>query len=143
MRISTVLAAKGSSVVTIPPDASIREAVALLGRHGIGALVVSEDGVHIGGIVSERDIVLELERADGALLDRSVREIMSNSVHTCSPSDTVDMLMETMTEQRVRHVPVVEDGVLVGIVSIGDVVKTRIGELEKDRRELEDYIHAR
>lgn len=145
MRISNLLAGKGREVATIRPQATVAEAVSQLADHGVGALVVSSDGHHIEGIVSERDIVRGLVGDDGRLLTTEVASIMSATVHTCSPSDDTDALMTTMTELRIRHVPVVdsEEGLLVGIVSIGDIVKTRIGELEKDRKELVDYINAR
>lgn len=144
MRIAQLLASKGSEVATIQPDATVADGVEQLARHGIGALVVSSDGRSIEGIVSERDIVRGLRGADGALLSRPVSSIMSETVWTCTPSDDTDSLMQTMTDRRVRHVPVVdENGTLAGIVSIGDIVKTRIGELEKDRKELVDYINAR
>ena len=143
MRISTILAQKGSTVDTIPGGATVAEAVAALSRHGIGALVVSADGSHIDGIVSERDVVRRLNDMQGALVSEMVSSIMSVTVHTCSPDDDTESLMTTMTDRRIRHVPVVSGGVLCGIVSIGDVVKSRLGELEKDRDELVDYINAR
>jgi CBS domain-containing protein len=144
MKISFLLARKGSSVATISKDATIEDAVAALDMHGIGALVVSRDGKHIEGIVSERDIVRGLSRERGALLDRSVSGIMTSTVFTSGPDDDIDSLMAVMTERRIRHVPILDhDGLLAGIVSIGDVVKSRIDELEKDRRELVDYINAR
>ncbi|MHB8681324.1 MAG: CBS domain-containing protein [Acidimicrobiales bacterium] len=143
MRISALLADKGSAVVTIPRDATVAEAVSELGRHRIGALVVSSDGVHIEGIVSERDVVRGLGERREALLDEPVEGIMTATVLTCSPDNDVELLMTTMTEHRVRHVPVVEDGELRGLVSIGDVVKHRLAELEKDRKELVEYINAR
>lgn len=143
MRIAALLSAKGDAVATVGPDATIKVAVGELRAHGIGALVVSSDGTHIEGIVSERDIVRALFDRHGSLLDEPVRSIMTSTVFTCSPSDEVESLMRVMTERRIRHVPVVRDGALVGIVSIGDVVKSRIGELEKDRKELVDYITAR
>jgi CBS domain-containing protein len=143
VRISALLEEKGSAVVTISGDATVAEAVAELDRHRIGALVVSVDGVHIDGIVSERDVVRGLAAQQGELLGQPVRTIMTAIVVTCSPEEQVDSLMTTMTNHRVRHVPVVVDGELLGIVSIGDVVKSRIGELEKDRKELVEYITAR
>lgn len=143
MKISALLAAKGASVVTIRPDASIGEAVAALGLHNVGALVVSTDGEVVGGIVSERDIVRALGQLGSGVLEPQVATIMSSDVHTCSPEDTVESLMATMTEHRVRHVPVVDGGVLAGMVSIGDVVKNRMEELEQDRDALVDYINAR
>lgn len=143
MRIANLLVAKGSSVATIAPDAPIRDAVAALADYGIGALVVSTDGRHIDGILSERDVVRALvERPDG-LLSESVSSIMSATVYSCAPTDDTDALMTVMTEHRVRHVPVVREGEVAGIVSIGDVVKTHIDELERDRKELVDYINAR
>ena len=143
MQISSLLTAKGSSVVTIAPEATVAEALAELERHGIGALVVSADGSHIDGIVSERDVVRALGHEGGALLEHPVRSIMTAQVLTCGPEDTIESLMSVMTDNRVRHVPVVADGALQGLVSIGDVVKSRIGELEKDRQELVEYITAR
>jgi CBS domain-containing protein len=143
LRISNLLAAKGSTVATITGDSTVADAVAELGRLRIGALVVSADGAHIEGIVSERDIVRALGDRHGALLEDPVTSIMTASVATCSPDDEIESLMKTMTDRRFRHVPVVSEGVLVGIVSIGDVVKSRIDELEKDRKELVEYINAR
>jgi len=143
LRIATLLAAKGDAVATIDGDATVHTAVAQLRSRGIGALVVSSDGEHIDGIVSERDIVRGLFDRHGSLLDEPVRSIMTAKVFTCGPDDDVDWLMAVMTERRIRHVPVVRDGVLIGIVSIGDVVKQRIGDLEADRKELVEYITAR
>lgn len=143
MKISALLAVKGASVVTIRPDASIAEAVAALAEHNVGALVVSEDGGSIDGIVSERDVVRALDRLGAGVLEPQVSTIMSRDVHTCSPDDTVESLMAAMTKHRVRHLPVVEGGVLAGMVSIGDVVKNRMDELEQDRDALVDYINAR
>ncbi len=143
VQVSKLLVTKGSSVATIPPGATVADAVAELREHRIGALVVSSDHKHIEGIVSERDVVRALTDRAGALLEDPVSSIMSSKVTTCSPDDEVESLMSTMTHMRFRHVPVVRDGVLCGIVSIGDVVKHRIVELEKDRNELVDYINAR
>ncbi len=143
MKISAILAQKGSAVATIQPGAAIADAVAELTRHNIGALVVSSDGNTVEGIVSERDVVRVLDKLGEGVLGRPVRTIMSADVQTCAPDDTIEDLMVTMTERRFRHLPVVEDGVLAGMMSIGDVVKARIGELENDRKLLEDYITAR
>jgi CBS domain-containing protein len=143
MQISTLLAGKGDSVATITGDMTVIEAVDALGAHRVGALVVSSDGKHIDGIISERDIVRGLSGKLGALLDEPVRSIMTSTVFTCSPDDDVESLMAVMTERRIRHVPVECDGLLCGIISIGDVVKSRIVELEKDRKELVEYINAR
>jgi CBS domain-containing protein len=143
VHISSLLSEKGSSVVTISADATVAQAVAELEKHRIGAIVVSGDGTHIDGILSERDVVRALGHVGADLLDQHVRTIMTAVVVTASPDDEVDSLMATMTDHRVRHVPIVTDGALRGIVSIGDVVKSRIGELEKDRKELVEYINAR
>ena len=143
MRISTLLAGKGTFVATISGDASVNRAVGELREHRIGALVVSSDGEHIEGIISERDIVRGLADQHGSLLDMPVRTIMTSTVYTCTPEDDVEVLMAAMTDRRIRHVPVVQDGILRGIVSIGDVVKNRIDELEKDRKELIEYVNAR
>jgi len=142
MRISDVLRSKGDEVVTVAPGIAVRELVTVLAEHNVGAVVVATDPAHLQGIVSERDIVRGL--ATGAdVLDQSVESIMTTDVHSCDPHDTVDSLMHLMTEQRVRHVPVVVDGRLAGIISIGDVVKSRIGELEFERDQLSSYVsHA-
>jgi CBS domain-containing protein len=130
-------------VVTVTRDATVGDVVAELTHHRVGALVVSPDGQRIEGIVSERDIVKRLSVLNTKLLDEPVSSIMSTDVRVTAPTDDVESIMNLMTEQRIRHVPVVEDGLLVGIISIGDVVKSRIGELEKDRNELMEYITAR
>ncbi len=143
MRISTLLAGKGDLVATITGDKTVAGAVAQLRAHGIGALVVSSDGQHIDGIVSERDIVRALHTRHESLLEEPVRSIMTSTVFTASPEDDVESVMAAMTERRIRHVPVVNDGYLCGIISIGDVVKSRLAELEKDRKELVEYINAR
>jgi CBS domain-containing protein len=143
MLVANLLGAKGAAVVTTSSDATVGAVVADLVRHRIGALVVSPDGHRIEGIVSEREIVQRLSQLHADLLEESVATIMSTSVRVCRPSDDVESVMNLMTEHRVRHVPVVEDGRLCGIISIGDVVKGRIGELEKHRNELMEYITAR
>ncbi len=139
MRISDVLRRKGSQVATVPPTASVSELVGSLAEHNIGAMVVL-DGDAVVGIVSERDVVRQLKDKGAELLSSPVSEIMTTSVFTCAVDDSVDGLGSTMTERRIRHVPVLTEGRLVGIVSIGDVVKTRIDELETDRQQLEAYI---
>ena len=143
MLVSTILEAKGSHVATIARSATLGDAVAELVRHRVGALVVSPGDGTIDGIVSERDIVRCLSEVRSDVLAQPVHSVMSTAVHGCTPEDTVDSLMNLMTEQRIRHVPVVSEGRLCGIVSIGDVVKVRMGELEKDRDELMEYITAR
>ena len=141
MRIQDVIQGKASQqVVTIGPDATVRELIALLAEHNVGALVVSDDGERVAGIVSERDVVRRLH-ADATVLDTPVSSIMTVDVRTCAREDSLTDLMQTMTEHRIRHVPVVADGRLTGIISIGDVVKSRIGELEFERDQLDHYVH--
>jgi CBS domain-containing protein len=142
VQISQVLRHKGREVATIDGSESVRAALALLAEKGIGALVVSADGRTIDGIVSERDVARGLHSHGAALLVESVSSVMTAQVHTCSPHMSVHDLAQTMTDHRVRHVPVVEDGELVGIVSIGDVVKARLDELEEERKQLVDYIQS-
>jgi CBS domain-containing protein len=139
MRIADVLRGKGGAVVTINPDATVAELLAGLAEHNIGAMVVAgPDGIQ--GIVSERDVVRQLHTHGASVLSRPVETIMTSVVSTCSKEDTVDSLTLLMTENRVRHVPVLEDGKLIGIVSIGDVVKTRMQELESEHEQLQSYI---
>ncbi|MGO9342244.1 MAG: CBS domain-containing protein, partial [Acidimicrobiales bacterium] len=128
MKISTLLERKGTSVATIAGVATIREAVAELQSRRIGALVVSADGEHIEGILSERDVVRGIADRGGELLEDPVNSIMTSTVFTCTPDDDTESLMAVMTDRRFRHVPVETDGLLSGIVSIGDVVKSRIDE---------------
>ncbi|MFK4089960.1 CBS domain-containing protein [Kribbella sp. NPDC020789] len=141
MKINDVLRGKGTGVVTISPQATVTELLALLAEHNIGAVVVSGDGSSVAGIVSERDIVRLLHRTPDAG-DVRVSAIMTAEVHTCTPDDLIDNLMLLMTERRIRHVPVVVDGALAGLVSIGDVVKSRIGELEFEKEQLANYISS-
>jgi CBS domain-containing protein len=139
MRIADVLRTKGSAVATIDPDVPITELLRALAEHNVGAIVVvGPSGVE--GIVSERDVVRRLHESGADLLSSPVSSIMTADVFTCSPSDTVDSLTVVMTERRFRHVPVMSDGQLVGIVSIGDVVKSRIGQLEQSQDQLQAYI---
>lgn len=144
-RISDVLRNKGSEVVTISADMLVSALLELLVDRNIGAVVVTEGGARDGtviGIVSERDVVHCVHGHGGQLLSTPVSEIMSTNVVSCVPEDEVDSLMRTMTERRIRHLPVVVDGSLVGIVSIGDMVKARIGELEDERDHLHQYLAA-
>ena len=139
MRVADILRGKGGAVVTINPDATVAELLAGLADHNIGAMVVvGSDGVK--GIVSERDVVRQLHAHGAAVLSLPVEKIMTSVVSTAGKSDTVDSLTLLMTENRVRHVPVLEDGKLIGIVSIGDVVKTRMQELEIEHEQLHSYI---
>ena len=140
MLLTDVLRSKGDEVVTVPPDTDVAGLLALLAQHRIGAAVVSSDGSRVEGIVSERDVVRALAERGSAALQEPVRSICTTDVHTCVPDARIDDLMRVMTEQRIRHVPVVVDGALRGIVSIGDVVKHRMGELEQEKDALSSYI---
>jgi len=140
MNVETILRNKGNQVVTIRPDAAVAEAVDLLNRERIGAIVVSEDGSGVDGILSERDIVIALAEDGGDLMSRGVSDIMTRTVITCDPSATVEELMEEMTNRRIRHFPVVAGGRLVGIVSIGDLVKNRLDEVEFEANSLRSFI---
>lgn len=140
MQVSVLLQVKGSEVITVTPEISTTEALAVLARHRIGAVVVSSDGQQIDGVLSERDVVRALAAEGGGVLDAPVRTLMSTEIITCQPDTTIDELMTTMTERRVRHVPVLVDGRLAGLVSIGDVVKDRISVLENETKVLHDYI---
>jgi len=140
MRITDVLRGKGTQVVTIPPDTKVRRLLDVLAEHGIGAVVVSADGTSVGGIVSERDIVRAFAKRGAAVMSEPVSAIYTADVHTITPDISLDEVMRIMTERRIRHAPVVVDGTLRGIVSIGDVVKNRIDELEAERAHLTDYI---
>lgn len=140
MRISDILSSKGSHVVQIDPDASIQDLVDLLDEHNLGAVVVSRDGKSIHGIVSERDVLRRLAAGSDFLHD-PVSTIMTSDVHTCGPDASVESLMAAMTDQRVRHFPVVDaQGQLMGIVSIGDLVKSQIAELKFERDQLQTYV---
>lgn len=140
MRITDVLRRKGNLVITISPDRTIRDLLARLSEHGVGALVVSADSVGVDGIVSERDVVRRLAVEGEATLDAPVSAIMTTAVHTCGPEDTTNGLMGFMTDHRIRHLPVVVDGRLSGIVSIGDVVKFCLEDLQSERDQLTAYI---
>jgi CBS domain-containing protein len=142
VQIGQVLRHKGHEVATIDGSRSVRDALAEVTERGIGALVVSGDGRRIDGILSERDIARGLHERGAGLLGDPVSSVMTADVHTCVPGASVLELAHLMTVERVRHVPVVEDGALVGIVSIGDVVKARLDELEEERRRLVDYIQT-
>jgi CBS domain-containing protein len=141
MRIGDLLNAKPShELVMIGPEAGVRELVAKLAEHNVGALIVSSDGTTLEGIVSERDVVRHLH-SDGTVINNTVAAIMTSEVETCDQDTNVDDLMKIMTERRIRHVPVVHDGSLIGIISIGDMVKHRIDRLEFERDQLDSYVH--
>ena len=139
MRIQDVLRNKGNAVATINPDTTVTELLAGLAERNIGAMVVlGSSGIE--GMVSERDVVRQLHASGAGVLEWPVSKIMTSVIATCGRGDSVDSISALMTENRVRHVPVLEDGKLVGIVSIGDVVKTRIDELEAEHAQLQSYI---
>jgi CBS domain-containing protein len=140
VRITDLLRHKGSEVATVPPGISVAGLLDDLARHNVGAMVVCDDTGALVGIVSERDVVRRLNERGAELLHAPVSEIMTTAVVTCEPTENLDSLAAIMTERRIRHMPVVTDGRLVGIVSIGDVVKSRIRQLESDREQLESYI---
>jgi CBS domain-containing protein/GNAT superfamily N-acetyltransferase len=138
--VKTLLAAKDRAVVTIPPDATVQQLVDMLNTHRIGAVPVSGDGARIEGIVSERDILQGLGRDGAELLRRPVAAIMTNDTITCTTADAAELVMSLMTRLRVRHIPVTEAGRLVGIVSIGDIVRHRLEQIELENTQIRDYI---
>lgn len=140
MHVKLILRDKGATVQTVRPDTTITAAVDLLKTKRIGVLVVSSDGTSVDGIISERDIVNGLADHGANLLDQQVSVLMTRDVKTCSPEDTINSVMELMTGRRIRHVPVVQDGSLAGIISIGDAVKNRLHELEHEAEHLREYI---
>ncbi|HVA35947.1 MAG TPA: CBS domain-containing protein [Stellaceae bacterium] len=140
MNVEAILKAKGRQVVTIAPDAAVADAVRLLHRMGIGALIVSTDAKRLDGILSERDVVHALADRGTGLLDLRVSDLMTRRVVTCAPADTIAELMAEMTRSRIRHLPVVEHGRIVGLVSIGDVVKNRLEEMEFETTSLRQFI---
>lgn len=143
MRIADILHTKGHTVHSVLPWLTVAEVVERLGRHRIGAVVVCDEDRVIRGIVSERDIVRALGRHGAALLGMSVTVIMTTRVHACAPDETVADAMSQMTAGRYRHLPVVDGGVLVGLVSIGDLVKHRVREMELETGVLRDVVIAR
>jgi len=140
VRIADVLRGKGSSVATVDPSASVAELVASLAEHNVGALPVIE-AERLVGIVSERDVVRHLHERGADLLTAPVADIMTTVVATCRADEDVQSLSRTMTERRIRHVPVVTDGRLTGIISIGDVVKSSLDQLQFERDQLDSYVH--
>jgi CBS domain-containing protein len=139
MTVRAVLESKGYNIVTVDPAATVRAAVKLLSERRIGAVLAMADG-RIAGILSERDVVRVLGERGAAILDEKVEQVMTRKVITCGPADTVAAIMEKMTEGKFRHLPVVDDGKVVGLVSIGDVVKRRVLDYEHEQEALRDYI---
>ncbi len=141
MRIHDILRRKGESVVTIRSDADLAELLALLDEHRIGAVVVSDADGEVTGIVSERDVIRRLHATGLATENLFVRDLMTSPAVTCEPDDELEKLARTMTERRIRHLPVVVEGRLAGVVSIGDVVKARLDHLQDERDQLVEYVH--
>jgi CBS domain-containing protein len=143
MRVSNLLATKGHDVATISQERSVADAIAMLKERGIGALIVTGPTTPLVGILSERDVVRSIADRGADALSLLVSDLMTTDVTTCDESTSVTDLMGLMTDRRIRHVPVVQEGKLAGMVSIGDVVKARFDELEREKRDLLDYVSAR
>lgn len=140
MAVAQILNIKGRSVISAAPTETVQGVADLLSRNRIGAVVVRDQAGALAGIVSERDIVVALARHGMSALSKTAADIMTSKVRTCSPDDTEAALMSLMTEHRIRHLPVVEDGALIGMISIGDVVKLRIESIEREAEEMKSYI---
>ena len=139
MTVRAILDLKGRDVVSVRPDVTLSEGIKTLSKRGIGAVLVMDDQ-RIEGVLSERDVVHALSARGAAALDLPVHEVMTRRVITCRSHDTVAAIMEVMTEQKFRHLPVVEEGSLIGLISIGDVVKWRVAEYEAEQEAVRDYI---
>jgi CBS domain-containing protein len=142
MNVKAILAAKGGDVICIEPTATLAAAVQLLSKHRIGVVVIRGAGARLAGILSERDIMRSLAERGAAALDLTVGQVMTREVETCSEDDTVAEIMERMTARKFRHLPVVTKGRLAGLVSIGDVVKQRVEEIERESEAMRDYIRS-
>lgn len=140
MLVNQILKAKAGGVVTIAPDATVREAVELLAARRIGALVVSDNGTVAQGMLSERDIVRELGKRGTGCMDDRVSRMMTRNIYGCAPSDSADQVLEIMTARRFRHMPVIEDRKMIGLISIGDVVAARVSELQLEKDALTGMI---
>lgn len=142
MKVREILQTKGAAVVTIEPDRTVHEAMKILCQHRIGALIVRESGGELAGIISERDILREGADRCEALKDTPVREVMTEDLIIGVPDDRLDYVMGIMTKNRIRHLPILDNGELAGIISIGDVVNAHLGETAFENRLLRDYIHG-
>lgn len=140
MLVNQILNAKAGGVVTIAPDATVRDAVEMLSARRIGALVVSRDGETVQGILSERDIVRELGKRGTGCLDDNVSALMTRAIYGCAPADSAVQVLETMTARRFRHMPVIENKKMIGLISIGDVVAARLSELQLEKDALTGMI---
>lgn len=142
MHVDTILQTKGIVVHTLPKTGTLADAVTLLNTHNIGAVVITDDQQHIVGILSERDIVRQLGKNPTGALKLSIADCMTKGVVTAERTTTIDDVMESMTKRRIRHMPIAENGKLVGIISIGDVVKLKIAEVEHEAEALREYISS-
>lgn len=142
MNVEKILTVKGDNVVTIEPTANLADAASLLSKHRIGAVVIVGAGGRLSGILSERDIVRAIAEHGAAALTMPVSQEMTRNVMTCVETDSVADIMEKMTTGKFRHLPVLRDGKMIGLVSIGDVVKHRVGEIERESEEMRDYIRS-
>ena len=140
MNVAEILKGKGDRIISVRPDESVETVIAILAKERIGALLVREEGGRVAGVLSERDIVSGVARSGAALLKQSAADLMTKNVVYCSPRDSIQAVMERMTERRFRHMPVLDGDRLAGIISIGDVVKARISEAELEARSLKEYI---
>ena len=140
MTVARILAEKGREVFTTQPHRTLKEVIELLAARGVGAVVVADASMSVLGILSERDVVRVIAQHGAAALDDQVSRYMTPKVTTVTRDSTIDHVMQTMTEGRFRHVPVVEDGRLIGIVSIGDVVKRHVNAIDSERQALREYI---
>jgi CBS domain-containing protein len=143
MSVERLLRTKGSAVVTIRPDATLADVTHELAVGNFGALIVSEDGRSVNGIISERDVVRTLANEGASALDRKVRDVMTTEVVTCAPSDRVDDMMEVMSNRRFRHLPVVRDGELCGVISMTDLMRKRLDDIEHEANAMRDFIAGR
>ncbi|GJD94542.1 CBS domain-containing protein [Methylobacterium iners] len=141
MTVAHILAEKGSSVVTVAPEHTLGEAIHLLAEKGIGALIVTDEDQSVVGIISERDIMRAVAHQGAAALDAPISQYMTPDVVTCQREATNDEIMQLMTEARFRHLPVCENGKLMGVVSIGDVVKRRLAAIEAEQQAMREYIN--
>ncbi len=142
MNVKAILTAKGGDIVCIEPSADLAAAVKLLSTHRIGAVLIRGAGGRLGGILSERDIVRAISEHGAAALKLPVSQVMTRNVATCGEDDSIASIMERMTAGKFRHMPVLANGELIGLVSIGDVVKQRVGEIEQESEALRDYIRT-
>ena len=140
MSVASMLVGKPKNIIKVLPDDSVMDAVGLLTKHRIGAVIVCDENDGVKGILSERDIVRDIAREGPSVLNGPVSNCMTDKVISCRSTDSVDRVMELMTNNRFRHIPVIDSGNLIGIISIGDVVKAKIEQAEKDAQDMRDYI---